>query len=190
MQRPQRRARAKSMAFRQKFRRTTLPKHAKMPAGAFPQRPAALCVSRCKRRQGPFPRGKTRAKTFGPARARAGSGNAFGPRRPGARPRHIAQKSPAVRLDRRAFHLHLSGAKAACFKPALFCRRPAKGHRRRFALHIRQPAVDVAVLSVVAASPLSVCVVSPGIPVGLGWARYSSSVRPLALIFCACSTPT
>ena len=26
--------------------------------------------------------------------------------------------------------------------------------------------------------------------VGFGWARYSSSVRPLAFIFCACSTPT
>lgn len=31
---------------------------------------------------------------------------------------------------------------------------------------------------------------SPGMPVGFGWARYSSSVRPLAFIFCACSTPT
>lgn len=65
--------------------------------------------------------------------------------------------------------------------------RPNKGALSGvFAVFRAQPCV----LEEDAAASLLAVPASPGMPVGFGWARYSSSVRPLALIFWAWSTPT
>lgn len=81
-------------------------------------------------------------------------------------------------------------------QPRAFCpaartkkRRPNKGALSgvfAFAVCRAQPCV----LEEDAAASLLAVPASPGMPVGFGWARYSSSVRPLALIFWAWSTPT
>lgn len=79
-------------------------------------------------------------------------------------------------------------------QPRAFCpaARTKKGRPNKgalsgvFAVSRAQPCV----LEEDAAASLLAVPASPGMPVGFGWARYSSSVRPLALIFWAWSTPT